>query len=173
MKYQIPMTEPHWRDDLDLHALLDYDPATGLFRWKQPRGRQAPDWFRGNRRGKCGYRRILFANGLTLYAHRVAWYLMTGAWPPHELDHRNRDRSDNRWNNLRAATRLQNAMNLSLRRTSSTGVRGVTTFRGQFYVHLRAHKKTHFLGLYDTLEEATAARRAAEQRYFGEFASVE
>lgn len=44
-------------------------------------------------------------------AHRVVWFLHHGAWPFPEIDHINRDPSDNRIENLRCATRSDNMRN--------------------------------------------------------------
>lgn len=86
-----------------LKESVHYDPKTGLFsrKWKT-----RPTFENIGSRKKHGY--IMFqVNGHRDYAHRFAWLYMTGKWPK-ELDHINGDRSDNRWLNLREATRFQN-----------------------------------------------------------------
>ena len=44
-------------------------------------------------------------------AHRLAWFLHYGANPPSEIDHLNRDRSDNRICNLRVTDHATNMLN--------------------------------------------------------------
>lgn len=44
-------------------------------------------------------------------AHRLAFMYMEGTWPEHEVDHINRVKDDNRWENLRRVTNLENASN--------------------------------------------------------------
>lgn len=95
---------------------------------------------------------------------------MTGEWPADMIDHKNRDRTDNRWENLREATRSQNNAN---RRASSThGFKGATFNRrqGRWMAQTKVNGKRVYLGYYDTPEEAHAAYVAAAERYFGEFA---
>jgi hypothetical protein len=84
-----------------LKEILHYDPITGKFT-------------RYGNYSKCGSKSyqgyILIGIGSkTYYAHRLAWLYVTGEWPSKEIDHKNRIRDDNRWENLREADRsLQN-----------------------------------------------------------------
>src|SRR5689334_22074801 len=105
-----------------LRKLLDYDPETGLFRWKA----RSPAMFDGNAT-RCnrwngrlagkeagnvrgdGYRSIDVGN-IKYLAHRLAWALHHGE-EPIEIDHINGDRGDNRYANLREVTRTENNMN--------------------------------------------------------------
>jgi hypothetical protein len=47
-----------------------------------------------------------------LLAHRVAWALVTGAWPAEDIDHKNGRKDDNRFDNLRLASKRLNQENL-------------------------------------------------------------
>src|SRR5262245_49189894 len=89
-----------------LNRLLEYDPATGMFRWRHPSVRQAKSWFRGNKSVRR-YRR-LYINGKHYLAHVIAAAIMCDEWPIDELDHRDRNQANNRWENLRFATHRQN-----------------------------------------------------------------
>ena len=64
--------------------------------------------------------------GKTYLAHRVIIAITSGQWPDFDVDHINGDRSDNRIENLRCATRRQNSFNRKVRRESSSGVKGVS-----------------------------------------------
>lgn len=83
-----------------LKELLTYEPATGVFRWRERRGNQgggcvAP----GDEAGsvyKNGYR-MIGVGGRRYGAHRLAFLYMTGAFPPAEVDHINGVPADNRW----------------------------------------------------------------------------
>lgn len=106
-------------------------------------------------------------------ASRVAWALMTDEWPEHEVDHRNRDRADNRWDNLREGTHTQNNRNKEASITSHTGVRGVYPHHdgsGRFIAQIRRDGKQRYLGTFDTLESAAEARYQAAKTVFGDFA---
>ena len=143
---------------------LEYDPATGLFRWSHPHHRQPSGWFEGNK-GVRQYRRLWWKDRHYL-AHRVAWRLMTGRWPRNEIDHIDHDQSNNRWSNLRAATHKQNGKNTRLRTYNKTGVRNVSLFGDRYRVVVM---QTH-IGLYDTIEAAAKAARIARRKYYGRFA---
>jgi hypothetical protein len=101
---------------------------------------------------------------------------MTGEWPPENLDidHINGNRSDNRWCNLRLATRSQNNWNRPPQANNPFGVSGVylRTYRSgntKWHARVTVDRKPILLGTFDTMDEAVAARRAAEIKYFGEF----
>src|SRR5260370_40019772 len=90
-----------------LHSLLDYDPDSGVFRWKCScdhgrRGRRsagdvAGGWAGGRNSAYwmigIDYRRYL--------AHRLAWFYVHGEWPPHQIDHIDLDKTNNTLVNLR------------------------------------------------------------------------
>lgn len=80
---------------------IAYDPGTGLMTLNG-----VPVFVRDSN----GYL-IIKVGGRYLPQHRVAWKLMTGKWPQAEVDHINRNRADNRWCNLREASKAQNAQN--------------------------------------------------------------
>src|SRR5690348_9568791 len=95
----------------DPRQLLAYEPDTGLFRWKTVNDgyqRAAPGDVAGGV-DENGYVRIR-AGGVSYRAHRLAFLLM-GEDMPHQVDHINGKRSDNRWVNLRRADPLVNAKN--------------------------------------------------------------
>lgn len=107
-------------------------------------------------------------NGRYLYAcvdrklaplHRFIWIWHNGYIPDGMyIDHINRNSFDNRIENLRVATHLENCRNRTANKTSASGVVGVTR-------HSRKPGKwraTIAIGTYDTIEEATAARKHAE-----------
>lgn len=93
-----------------VRPLLQYDPETGVFRWRARRcGRALEGAIAGTFHGR-GYRHIKVC-GKRLSEHRLAFLLMTGAWPQHDVDHINGEPADNRWRNLRdvpAALNMQN-----------------------------------------------------------------
>ena len=105
--------------------------------------------------------------GKYVLAHRLAWFLATGAWPKAEIDHANRLRSDNRWANLREATKAQNAQNRVVHKNNALGARGVRKRPDGFYEPRLMHSgRAIYLGIFRTLEEAVDARKMAEKGYF-------
>jgi hypothetical protein len=92
-----------------LKERLTYDPDTGQWRWNQ-RGRGLSERVGSICKGNGGYLMIK-VDGRSYKASRLAWYYMTGEWPGMEIDHKNRDPLDDRWENLRLATRTDQTRN--------------------------------------------------------------
>lgn len=157
-----------------LRSLLHYDPETGVFRWMVDRIGRGGKIPAGTEAGMCaadGYRYI--GIGQERYAAKdVAWLYMTGEWPAAVVDHKNRQRGDDRWGNLRAASWVQNCQNKSLRSDNASGVAGVSfdKARGKWMARIKVGDKYLMLGRFATIDDAIAERRRAEQEHFGEFA---
>lgn len=147
-----------------------YDPETGCLLWR----RSSRRGFVGREAGTInnyGYRQIR-TNGRVYMAHRVAWLIMTGEWPVADIDHINLDRADNRWSNLREATRSQNKANSPRNARNTSGVKGVQwRKRDQRWraVIIKDYKR-YELGVFATKEAAKAAYDAKAVELFGEFA---
>ena len=98
--------------------------------------------------------------------HRIIWCWVTGEWPEKGMviDHINGNRADNRWSNLRLCTARQNAFNRKTPRSSKTGFTGVHKDRrtGRFFVKISGK----YVGTYDTLNQALAARLQFERKIF-------
>ena len=84
-------------------------------------------------------------------------------------DHINRDRLDNRRENLRIVTPSQNRMNCGLRKDSRYGVTGIFKTGNRWGARISKDHKNIILGYFDTKEEAITARKEAEKIYFGEY----
>ena len=162
---------PQAIDQETLRSLLHYDPETGVFRWKQDSGatRAGDEAGRVYRWPTSSYRRICI-NGQRCFAHRLAFLYMTGAWPVSEVDHIDGDGLNNRWHNLREATRTENQRNSRVRPINKCGLKGVSPHRGKYQATIAVNRKKIYLGLCKTPEEAHELYCAAAQRYFGTFA---
>lgn len=117
------------------------------------------------------YRRV-FINGGYYAAHRILWAMEHGEYPSAEMDHINGDKEDNRLSNLRPATKSQNAANRHQpRRKHHVGLpRGVTLFGSRFQAQICVNRKVHYLGLFQTPQEAADAYTKAALELHGEFA---
>lgn len=152
-----------------VRSRLSYDPGTGLMTWKTNRVRS----FVGREAGTLhnGYRVVVLL-GRMYRVHRLAWLLMTGAWPEDEIDHVNLDRSDNRWANLRAADKRGNACNTGVRTDNKSGFKGVCwdKARGRWRADIRLPHTRKHLGMFTDPKEAHAAYSRAAVTHFGPFA---
>ncbi len=146
-----------------LLELLSYESVTGIFQWRRAQGRCAAGTVAGARL-KSGYRQVK-VDGAFYRAQRLAWFYMTGTWPVDEVDHENRVRDDNRWSNLREATRLQNLGNRGHYKTNTSGFKGVCFNRRLNRWQARIGRE--HLGYFETPEAAGAAYASVAERHFG------
>jgi hypothetical protein len=107
-----------------------------------------------------------------VHAHRIIWKMVTGEEPPSEIDHRDRDRANNRWANLRAATRTTNMANIAVRADNKVRLKGAyRDHTGRYRAQIKAGRRIH-LGRFDTAEEAHEAYCKASRELFGDFATT-
>ena len=149
-----------------LHELLEY--KDGQLFWKVSRGRQKA----GNRAGYLcanGRRYVKIGEKLML-EHRVIWMMQHGE-APEFLDHIDGNPLNNRIENLRPATKAQNAMNRRVRSDNGLKIKGVQTRGNKFASYIYVNNDKKYLGIFDTAEEASMAYQQAAQTHFKEFAS--
>lgn len=154
-----------------LTEVLRYDPASGVFTWlktlsnRNPAGRQAgsPD--------KHGHI-LICVDGVKYAAHRLAWLYMTKRWPTHEIDHRDLNAGNNKWENLREATHQQNVRNVGRKSHNKTGFNGVcrhSQAKHKFVAQITVDGRPKYIGLFNSPEEAHEAYVEASRRHHGDF----
>lgn len=150
-----------------LREMLSYDPETGVLVWRNKRGHNSRQ---AGSLNKDGYRYVVL-NKRRHQEHRVAWAIHHGEWPKDSIDHENMVGSDNRMTNLREATVMENNRNRGPQSNNTTGFKGVTRDKntGRYQSKIMANKTTHYLGCFDTAEEAGAAYAAAAVIHHGAF----
>lgn len=153
-----------------LRKLLDYNPKTGVFTNRVARGSRAHAGGIAGSLCSKGYLQI-HLEGRYYRAHRLAWLWMTGRWPANEIDHRDTVKTNNRWKNLRNATRSQNAANAKLSCTNVSGQKGVTWHAQcqKWQAQINAKGRYIYLGIFETYKAACAAYRRAAEIHFKQF----
>jgi len=147
---------------------FSYTPTTGIVIHRVKKGRI----FAGQPAGRPHNRGYLQVNTWKHGAflnHRLAWCLHYGEWPDGNIDHIDRDKWNNRIDNLRIASRSLNRRNSADNKSTKSGVRGVLAREnGRFLAYIDFHGNRTTLGTFDTIEEAAAARSAAEKTIWKE-----
>lgn len=115
----------------------------------------------------CGYVRVAFRGRKFLRSH-IMFALFHGRLPASKLDHKNRNRTDDRPENLREVNHHQNMWNRTPKKRDLP--MGVTAKDGRFVAKVMCRRKLHYLGRFDTPEEANAAYQSKRKELFGEYA---
>jgi len=150
-----------------LHDLFEY--ADGKLFWRVNRGRV----FAGDEAGTIGQigRMYVQVDKKKHLVHRVIWFLHHNEVPEF-LDHIDGNPLNNRIENLRPATKAQNAMNRKVRADSLTGVKGIMKKGKKFGASIYLNNKPVYLGTFETVDLAKAAYAQAANANFKEYARV-
>lgn len=136
--------ELYWKPRLNLNRRLW---------WKRAFGKP-------NRSGYCQGQ----VDGRKVYAHQVVYTMTHGHWPEGEVDHKNRNKADNRPENLRLVSRRANAQNLPKMKHNTSGHTGVYYNRrlGKWAAQIKHLGATTHLGTFADKDAACRARKDAE-----------
>ena len=152
--------------------LLNYDPVTGNLTWKNPTSNRVKI---GDIAGYKSKDYVTVRLDKILYpAHCVIWFGMTGVWPENEIDHKDLDKYNNKWVNLREATPSLNGANKNKYITNKSGFKGVSWSkrRKAWLAQITVNYKTINLGCYDTPEKAADVYKQASEKHFGSFSNT-
>lgn len=152
-----------------LRSVLHYDQETGIFTRKVSTSNSVKAGDVAGCPGGDGYLQITVCSR-KYQAHRLAWLYIHGSWPKDQLDHVNRVRTDNRISNLREVTNKQNMQNAGKRSDNTSGHPGVSWHkqRSKWRAQIEHNQKRIHLGYFTDIEDAIAARKAAEKLYWAD-----
>jgi hypothetical protein len=155
-----------------LKQVLRYDEDTGLLYWTECLSPVAQVGAVAGTLQSSGYITVGL-DGKILRAHRIAWALHYDELPPKFVDHKNRVRSDNRIDNLRASTVVSNAYNQGLASNNKSGVKGVCwdNTKQMWRVMGSVDGKRKRLGYFEDLTEASQVMHNFRLQNHGEFAN--
>jgi len=171
-----------------LEQLLSYDPETGILTWKERplelcfsagtmktfnvrfAGKEAGTTTNTHPEMVNGYYKKQFnIRGKKYRAHRVAWALHHKQWPSDQIDHINGNPLDNRIENLRVVSMATNNKNKRMPSHNTSGFIGVTKNNNKTKWKAQITDsntgKLIYLGEFSNIEDAVAARAAADIEY--------
>lgn len=142
-------------DDEDYHYLMQW-------KWRLSKGRAT----RTARDPKTGKRH-------TVFMHRVV-ARRKGLPSGRMVDHRDRNRLNNKRRNLRAATNTENQCNKGPQSNNTSGFKGVSWHKKarKWSAQIRLHGKQKHLGLFELAKDAAQAYDTAARQLHGEFACL-
>jgi hypothetical protein len=145
--------------------ILSYDPDTGIFMWITHKRR--PDLV-GKIAGSptnMGYWAIAI-NNKKMLAHRLAWLYMTGNFPENHIDHKDGDKQNNSFQNLREVTRSENLQNMRKpTKANASGFLGVCAHQGKWLMQIMYNGKRFRKSGFNTPEEAHQAYLEAKRKH--------
>jgi len=160
-------------DPEEMYRMFSYNPQTGVLtrkRYKDKIGRWntlhagKPVTYLNTQTGYL----VASVKKQRIAVHRIIYAIMRGRWP-RMIDHINRDKTDNRWGNLRETDHSGNAKNTKIPSDNKTGVMGVRRHangRG-FVAFIAIDKKQKHLCYGDLLKCAAARLRAEREHGYG------
>jgi hypothetical protein len=158
-----------------LQSLFLYEPDTGILRRRTDRGGRKSGEVVGTDYGEKYYLKVS-VNKKSYRIHLIIWKIVTGEEPSGQIDHKDTNKQNNRWNNLREATISQNKANIGLIASNTSGLKGACRYklgesRGKgWQAGIGVNGKRKHLGFFATKEEAHAAYCKAANEIYGEFA---
>lgn len=142
-----------------LKQVVDYDKKTGVFSFKEATQKNhVPAGSMSGNRESSGCIRIVIDRKKYL-AHRLAWLYVYGTWPRQDLRHLNKNRADNRIDNLIESSDAETSAHKRVARTNQAGVKGIRQLdSGRYNARIMHDGVAYYLGIFDNLDAAKEAR---------------
>ena len=153
-----------------LKEIFNYDPETGILTWKVKKSRNINigDVAGSEFKTKQGKRYLrVSVNDKLYFIHRIAWMYSYGEWPC-EIDHKDGNGLNNKWENLRNVSRLENSKNQRKSTRNKSGIVGVFWDRtyNKWRAYIRVNGVLHSIGQFKSLFDAVCARKTSELEYY-------
>ena len=146
--------------------LFEFDRSTGVIKWRVTGPGRRLDRLAGSK-DRHGYLQTR-VGGRIYFNHRLVWLFVHGHWPENVIDHINGNTTDNRIENLRDVPRKTNQENQRKAAASNktTGLLGASLHKktGKYVAAIQTDRKTKYLGLYATPDQAHAAYLSAKHQ---------
>ncbi|MCZ6897513.1 MAG: HNH endonuclease [Betaproteobacteria bacterium] len=151
----------------EIKRLFDY--RNGHLYWKIS---PCPTVGIGHRAGNLhpiGYRWVKY-QGVRYPEHKLIFKYHHGYWPT-LIDHKDRNKSNNKIGNLRECTFSQNGFNSDTRSDNTSGIKGVCWNKknNKWLSRIMINKKSINLGYFKNLDDAKNAVMEARNKYHGDF----
>lgn len=154
----------------NLKEYINYNPETGQMIWiKKKQGVKLGRDVGFINRGGNGYpyKKLNFENKI-IALHRVIWFYMTGYLPDTKVQvyHIDKNSLNNKWDNLKLASRNEIGIKASISKNNKSGVTGVIwlkrekAWRSQIFIN----GELQYLGYYKDFFEAVCRRKSAESK---------
>lgn len=149
-----------------LKSRLYYDKNTGIFTYLKKVSNNTNIGDIAGSIHKTGYNVIIIA-GRSYKSHRLAFLWMNGSFPKKDIDHINGNKLDNRWENIREATKSENNKNSPRRKDNKSGICGVywNPLKEEWRATIYNNKKHILLGNFKDINDAISARKQAEKEF--------
>ncbi|RLA83951.1 MAG: hypothetical protein DRG78_02775 [Epsilonproteobacteria bacterium] len=148
----------------ELKEKYTYDKTTGIF----TRNISGHGFKKGQVAGTImnkGYVSININRKPTL-AHRLAWLYEYGVYPDGQIDHKDKDRKNNKIDNLRVVSNKTNNRNKKKLKRNISGINGVSKIpNGSFVASITVNGENIYLGIFKNIKLAEKARLDANIKY--------
>lgn len=144
-----------------------FNEVNGVLYWKVTNSNRAKQGSNAGFLSKTdGYIYIRMSNK-RYAAHRLLWKLYFNEEPNGQIDHIDGNKTNNKKENLRIVTNVENSRNAKMNSKNTSGVTGVSFCKksNKWFASIRVNYIKKNLGLYKNKEDAIAARKNAEKEF--------
>jgi len=161
--------EPTEIDPIKIRSLFEYQD--GHLYWRINRGFQRCSGKRAGRLTPYGYVSIEI-DGKSHQAHRLIWAYHYGVSAMF-IDHIDGDRANNKIENLRVCTKIQNAHNRKRCKRNTSGIKGIRirSDSGKYEARITVNNKRIVLGSFEDIDLAELVMFMAREKHHGAFAN--